>query len=185
MEEALRNPMTVNKVSARLVQSLISLQGSLTLLPDNSSILLDKSQAGAQEDHTSTPEQAPIIFIAHSIGSWVVKCTLAQNEESSVIFKTQGAIFLDVPKGDEMMGDYLSSLQSAHLIKWTGDSQIQTRAQEQFEKIDALFQSSQTSQFIRKQCRGADSPAFLILYHQIWGQISKSGSYVFSYVRDN
>lgn len=151
-------------------------------------------KCGDTSDTTSNVERnriqpEPIVFIAHSIGLWVVKSLLAQNEYPSIIFDTRGAIFLDAPNetvtGDDALVDYLHSLRRYSVGKpqpaWIDRSKLMItcgindesprkvnerlrKVQDSIRQVEERFKVTQQDPYIKgNKSHIADSPNVTIL----------------------
>lgn len=138
-------------------------------------------------------EPAPLVFIAHSVGSLVVKCLLSRNEFSSIIFGTRGAIFLDTPSETatdaEAWTRYLNSFQSSvlgrlqkilkgrvkHTITMGGinDTNRRRLVDDSLKEVEASFMETQQNRYIKGEKNHIlDSPTITISYVWAWAQSS-------------
>lgn len=94
-----------------------------------------------------------MLFIAHSLGAWVVKTVLLQNNQPNVsIFKTQGTIFLD---SGTLSRQYLLNLYQLFLrpyartpgeLFYSGQELVRL-----LDKIDSEYRSFVGSSYVREE----------------------------------
>lgn len=96
----------LEKVSRRLQKNIKQLAPKLPLSPED--------VKGPTTGETLPHKPPSIIFIAHSIGAWVVKDTLAYWTSGNIPFDTTGVIFVDAPDvisaTEHLYSNYLDSV---------------------------------------------------------------------------
>lgn len=156
----------------------------------------DVGEVGAHEDLGLSPDrksvrQLPIVFIAHSLGSWVVKDLLSnyRHNNTSLVFDTRGVVFLDTPVETVKESDletYLASLNSFlenRLPKRAGIEKLV----DELKTIDNNFKITQGSPFIREAKGHLRSTQSITTQHGfIWaGAETNAGLLVFKEASEN
>lgn len=185
MVDVLLGATPIHKISVALAAELAAMRAygvhERADTPDGKS-LIETSDSDGQ-----TPKQLPIVFMAHSLGSWVVKDILSDNafNNTSIMFDTRGAIFLDTPRdiptnSEEDTKSYLKSLQPP------SDNTVYRRVltysrmkilMEELREIDGHFEVTQQSKYIQgEKCQ---SPSIMVLYDDVWAIPREPGTLVF------
>lgn len=108
-------------------------------------------------------ERPSLLFIAHSLGAWVVKSMLSQTNEPAVtIFDTLGIILLDKPGNPDIYASVVkSAISSKH---WSDPTLLDSKLQvtKHLKSIDQTYQLYKSAQSIQQQRRRVESSESVI-----------------------
>lgn len=187
--------VSIHNLSDKLVTSLATIRN---VAAEDRKL---SSSSADEEVNKVTPEpearaciRLPIVFIAHSLASWVVRHLLSGTPyyNSSIMFGTRGVVFLDTPhKGfvtspeAENAEKYLAGLRSFLRARKDEHSSTDKLAKE-LKVIDGAFEQLQNSTFVHeKKEHVMGGPAIAIRFKEIWATASNSGLLTFQEVDDS
>lgn len=196
---ALIKGASIHGLSDMLVASLAAVRGNAYVeygKPSSSSVDEEAKEATSESD-SKDGLRLPIVFIAHSLASWVVRHLLSGRpyDNSSIMFATRGVVFLDTPhesfvtspkaeNAEKKAEKYLTSLGSFLRGRTDTRSSTETLARE-LTAIDDAFEHLQNSVFVQnKKSHVLGGPAIAIRFNEIWMTASDSGVVTFQEVCD-
>lgn len=185
---------SIHSLSDMLVTSLAAVRGNADVeYRKPSSTSVDEEVNKVSETDAKERVRLPIVFIAHSLASWVVRHLLSGRpyDNSSIMFATRGVVFLDTPHESfvtsteaENAEDYLTHLGYFLRVRMDTHSSTDTLAKE-LKVIDHSFERLQNSAFVHnKKAHVMGGPAIPTRFNEIWATASKSGLVTFQEVND-
>lgn len=193
---ALMKGASIHSLSDMLVASLAAIRGNAYVeygKPSSSSVDEDGKEPTSESD-AKDRLRLPIVFITHSLASWVVRHLLSGRpyDNSSIMFATRGVVFLDTPhesfvtsSNAENAEEYLTRLSRFLRGRTDAPSSTETLAKE-LTDIDDAFEHLQKSVFVQnKKSHVLGGPAIAIRFNEIWMTASDSGVVTFQEVDDS
>lgn len=193
---AITKGASIQSLSDMLVESLAAVRGNAYVeygKPSSSSVDEEAKEVTPESD-AKDHLRLPIVFITHSLASWVVRHLLSGRPyyNSSIMFATRGVVFLDTPHESfvsspkaENAEAYLTSLSSFLRGRTDTHSSTETLAKE-LKVIDGAFENLQNSVFIqKKKSHVIGGPAIATRFNEIWMTASDSGVVKFQEVDDS
>lgn len=187
--------VSIHSLSDKLVTSLAAIRnvaGEDRKLSSSSAD--EETNKVIPESDARDRARLPIVFIAHSLASWVVRHLLSGTPyyNSSIMFGTRGVVFLDTPHES-----FVASPEAENAEKYVADLGSFLRAQtdehsptdklaKELTVIDGAFEQLQNSAFVHeKKEHVMGGPAIAIRFREIWATASKSGLVTFQEVNDS
>ncbi|KAL2291325.1 hypothetical protein FJTKL_13938 [Diaporthe vaccinii] len=183
---AIMKGASIQSLSDMLVESLAAVRGNAYMeygKPSSSSVDEEAKEVTSESD-AKDHLRLPIVFITHSLASWVVRHLLSGRPyyNSSIMFATRGVVFLDTPHESfisspkaENAEAYLTSLSSFLRGRTDTHSSTETLAKE-LKVIDGAFENLQNSVFVqKKKSHVVGGPAIATRFNEIWMTAPDSG----------
>jgi len=147
----------LEKVSGKLKQRIQQLRreetSPLFQLPILSPDFLPTNATSLRESDKEEPVSS-VIFIAHSLGAWVVKDALAYWNSGNLAFDPAGVIFVDTPAsyGEAAYSSYFEEISQKLSLKPANSQQLsdaELPLRKHFNQIDDNFLKFKGSQYIQ------------------------------------